>query len=265
MEEYIVEIPYGKRDKYVDFIYEVNNLIPIDGMLMVAVNNIVYDLSIRLCIIAPTETLIKIKKMATKNCLQEDKNSSYDKILEESFRDRKWDTSTFMYKETKERISSILNMMCLYYPESVLEKRGYKNLISYKKIFISYSYKDKDIVYDFENRCQKLGFPVWIDKNDIEYGDDINAKINEGLRDSQLFLAFVSKNTLQSRYAKEELSTLYRKLIYNGDRVIIIKLDDVDLGEIFIGLANKRYLDYTDESKVEEFLNYQLEELLKNH
>ena len=59
---------------------------------------------------------------------------------------------------------------------------------------------------------------------------------------------------------------MYRKLIYNDeDRVIIIKLDDVDLSEIFIGLLNKKYLDYTNKSEVEEFLNYKLEELLKNH
>lgn len=79
-------------------------------------------------------------------------------------------------------------------------------------------------------------------------------------------MAFVSKNTLQSKYAKEEISSLYRKLIYNDeDRVIIMKLDDVDLSEIFIGLLNKKYLDYTNKSEVEEFLNYKLEELLKNH
>ena len=266
MKNYIVEIPYGKREKYLDFIYEVNCLIPPSGMLMIAVNNVVYDLAIKLCILAPEEVIIKIKQLSAENKLKEDKNYSYDKILEESFRDRKWDTSTFMYKESKERISSTLDAMCLYYPESVLEKQGYRNSIPYKKIFISYSYKDKDIVYDFEKHCQKLGFPVWIDKNDIEYGDDINKKINEGLRNSQVFLAFVSKNTLQSKYAKEEISSLYRKLIYNDeDRVIIIKLDDVDLSEIFIGLLNKKYLDYTNKSEVEEFLNYKLEELLKNH
>lgn len=37
------EIPYHEREKYIQFIYEVNQLIEVDGLVCLSVNNLVYQ------------------------------------------------------------------------------------------------------------------------------------------------------------------------------------------------------------------------------
>ena len=45
----------------------------------------------------------------------------------------------------------------------------------------------------------------------------------------------------------------------------MIKLDDVNLEDIFTGLLTKKYLDYTNKEEVEEFFNCKLEKILKTN
>ncbi|MCI6272224.1 MAG: toll/interleukin-1 receptor domain-containing protein [Erysipelotrichaceae bacterium] len=265
MKDVVYKIPYGKRDEYMDFVYKVNKVVSSSGMVAIGVNNIPYNLAIVLCIRDNEKNIEIIDDIAREYNVIKETTENWNTVFEKSIKDKKWDLITLRINEDLDSIKFTINNMCAFIPMSEMEKNGYKNVVDYNSIFISYSHKDKEIVYEFEERCRRLSLPIWIDRVDIDYGDSINDEINKGLRKSKLFLVFVSKNTLTSKYARHEIDILYQKLIKSNDeRVIIIKLDDVDLDEIYSGLNTRKYLDYTNKAEVERFID-SLETLLKKY
>ncbi len=57
-----------------------------------------------------------------------------------------------------------------------------------KKIFISYSYQDKDFVEWLKSNLAGLGFEFWYDQEEINIGDSIKEKVNEGIQSSNALI-----------------------------------------------------------------------------
>ncbi len=75
-------------------------------------------------------------------------------------------------------------------------------------VFISHSSRDKAVVRDIAERLRADGLRVWFDDWEIKPGDDIPAKIEEGLERSRALVLCMSANAFGSDWARLEVSTL---------------------------------------------------------
>ena len=95
-------------------------------------------------------------------------------------------------------------------------------------IFLSHNYKDKPIVEHFALRLREMFGQdnVFYDSWSIQPGDGIIDKMNEGLENCQLFLFFVSKNSLQSKMVELEWQNAVIKATKGKTKIIPVRLDD---------------------------------------
>lgn len=118
-------IPYGYRDKYINFIDEVNQSVSNEygEMVMIFANNIPYTLELILYV--QTYEPEKIRKIAKKynvNELQNGKSLEY--YLTEQMR-RQWNVQGLIKKLYKEDISRLLENICNIKTIKQLEEEGY--------------------------------------------------------------------------------------------------------------------------------------------
>ncbi len=98
--------------------------------------------------------------------------------------------------------------------------------MSDKKIFISYSRKDKDLVFDIVRQIEdKVGVKCWIDVNGIESGQQFVDVIMGAIENCEVVLFMMSDSSLKSEYARKEVNyaNLLKKrivpVILDGDRL----------------------------------------------
>lgn len=109
-------------------------------------------------------------------------------------------------------------------------------------IFLSHNYKDKVLVEQVALRLRDIfgQDKVFYDSWSIQPGDGIIDKMNEGLGSCELFLFFVSKNSLQSNMVKLEWQNAVMKAASGATKIIPIKLDDCLMPPI---LMQSLYID----------------------
>ena len=98
--------------------------------------------------------------------------------------------------------------------------------MSDKKIFISYSRKDKDLVFDIVRQIEdKVGVKCWIDVNGIESGQQFVDVIMGAIENCEVVLFMMSDSSLKSEYARKEVNyaNLMKKrivpVILDGDKL----------------------------------------------
>lgn len=109
-------------------------------------------------------------------------------------------------------------------------------------VFISYSTKDTDFITQLSAELVKNRIQIWLDKWEMQPGDSLIDKIQNGLSDSSFLLVVLSKNSVDSEWCKKELNSgLMREL--NEKKVIVIPvlLDDC---KIPLFLQEKVYADF---------------------
>jgi hypothetical protein len=84
---------------------------------------------------------------------------------------------------------------------------------------------DKRRVKAVAERLAAAGIDPWVDQWEIQPGDDIVAKINDGLATYDVGLIFFSKVTLESAWVRGEVSTITYRAIEEGKAVIPVMLD----------------------------------------
>ena len=94
--------------------------------------------------------------------------------------------------------------------------------MSDKKIFISYSRKDKDLVFDIVRQIEdKVGVKCWIDVNGIESGQQFVDVIMGAIENCEVVLFMMSDSSLKSEYARKEVN--YANLLKK--RIVPVILD----------------------------------------
>jgi tetratricopeptide (TPR) repeat protein len=98
------------------------------------------------------------------------------------------------------------------------------------KIFLSHSSIDKELVRLVH---RQLGDGViWFDEADIENGDAIPEKVNEGLKSATHFVLFWSVNAEKSNWVKAELNAAFVKMLSDKCKFMIFTLDKTPLLDI---------------------------------
>jgi len=111
-------------------------------------------------------------------------------------------------------------------------------------LFLSHSWENKAFVEAFKAKVEAKGVRCWIDKEKIVGGDALQDEIQKGLKNSKIFVAFISEAYVQSDNCNKEFSLAvdWKK------RIIPVKLTNGQWppeGNVATGLAGKLYLDGT--------------------
>jgi len=123
------------------------------------------------------------------------------------------------------------------------------------KIFISHASNDKTFVDRLVNDLAKHGVDVWYDKFDIQLGDSVPGKINEGIAASKYFAIVLTPNSVASKWVTEELNAaLVKQIASSGTFLLPLMLKDCTIPPL---LAHRRYADFrTDyDSALSELLS----------
>lgn len=95
------------------------------------------------------------------------------------------------------------------------------------RVFCSYRSTDAAVVERFATRLREAGLDAWFDRWEIRAGDDIVARMDEGLDGCDAALIFVSEAWFDGAWAYDEYTTLAMRKIEDGIRVILVMLAEV--------------------------------------
>lgn len=111
------------------------------------------------------------------------------------------------------------------------------------KIFLSYSSKDRAFVEDLAKKLLGEGFSVWYDGWEIHIGDSIIHKINEGISSSDFLLIVLSRNSVNSKWVREELNAATIENINSRGIIILpVLLEECQIPPL---LSDKRYANFS--------------------
>ena len=96
-------------------------------------------------------------------------------------------------------------------------------------VFISYSSKDWEYVYQIRQHLLNSGLSCWMAPDSIPAGSNYTREIPIGIRDCQVFLVIVSGNSVRSRWVLKELDTAINK----GKHVIPFVVESCSLSDEF--------------------------------
>jgi WD40 repeat protein len=109
-------------------------------------------------------------------------------------------------------------------------------------VFLSHSSKDKPVVRELAERLKADGVRVWFDEWEIQIGDSIPSKIEQGLEESRILILAMSANAFGSDWVSLERGTaMFRDPQNKQRRFIPLRLDDSPIKET---LKQFRYVDW---------------------
>lgn len=109
-------------------------------------------------------------------------------------------------------------------------------------VFISYTHADKHFVDLLAVNLVDARVSVWLDRWELNVGDSLIEKIQDGLQDASALLVVLSKASLESQWCKKELSVgLLRELEERKVVVLPILLEDCSIPLL---LRDKVYADF---------------------
>src|SRR5690349_5340135 len=73
------------------------------------------------------------------------------------------------------------------------------------KIFISYSGKDKDFTLRLAEELRKYEHDILMDDTVLEVGREFQPVLQDALKDADVFLVLLTKNSLESKYVMSEI------------------------------------------------------------
>jgi len=113
-----------------------------------------------------------------------------------------------------------------------------------QKIFISHSSQDKALARRLFGDLKTMGYNPWLDEMEIQVGECIVSKIDDGIRDSRLLIILLSKNSVNSDWVEKEWQTKYWDEINSGKvQVLPVLVEDCAIPKL---LLTKKYADFRE-------------------
>jgi hypothetical protein len=126
--------------------------------------------------------------------------------------------------------------------------------------FISYFSGDKGFVSRLERDLRLREIQIWRDDNEIEIGDSLTDKIQQGLTDSYSFIIVLSAEALSRPWVKEELRAAYAMRLGGEFKILPVLHKECDIPPF---LMDYKFADFRDERRYDEQLAL-LERAIKN-
>lgn len=184
-------------------------------------------------------------------------NYSLDEIVYNQLNRNRYSAYSF---STPTQAATVLtdesNRIFIFPSGKVIEQKwGKVEKIFKNKIFLSHSSVDKPIVETIFHELQKEELKVWFDKYEIEVGDSITDKLNEGLANSDVGLFCFSQNFLQSHWAKAEMNYFFRQRMVTGKKNFIILNIDLAPSQFPPLLQDFKYINLNATGWIEELIS----------
>jgi formylglycine-generating enzyme required for sulfatase activity len=111
-----------------------------------------------------------------------------------------------------------------------------------ERLFVSYSSKDKDAVLRLAEDLKRAGAEVWLDQYQIQVGDRITQKIQEGLKDARYLTVWLTREAVQSGWVEREWQSKFSAEIHSGQKVILpLLVEDCEMPPL---LVDRKYADF---------------------
>lgn len=176
----------------------------------------------------------------------------------ESFSNKGYNVATFIDEETvDEHITSEANHIFLHPDRALMNSIWGGGVAGHNyMVFLSHSSKDKGIVDSIFNEVQKNEIKAWYDKYEIEPGDSVTDRINEGLEKSDMGVICISRNFLDSPsgWTRSELNYFIQKRMREGKANFICLNLDVPHDELPPLIQDYRYIDLRSEGAISELI-----------
>lgn len=116
------------------------------------------------------------------------------------------------------------------------------------KAFISYGSKDSDFANQLANDLRAVGVGVWFDKWEIQVGESIIQKIQEGISTNDFLIIVLSPASVNSSWVQRELNAaMMRELEERSVVILPILISECNLPTL---LREKRYADFRSSYEV---------------
>src|SRR5215217_622384 len=106
------------------------------------------------------------------------------------------------------------------------------------QLFISHASSDHAWVREFTNALHNLGVGVWYGESDIALGDSIVDKLEKALRESEIIILPITRETINNPNFQFELGAA----LGMNKRIVPIVSDDVDKSQLPLALSRLRAL-----------------------
>ncbi|HAP3021350.1 TPA: toll/interleukin-1 receptor domain-containing protein [Enterococcus faecalis] len=246
--------PYEDYDCYYEVIKEINDLIDINGVCGIFANNIYYSVESGI-VIETNSNFEEIKQIAEKAGMKPDYSFGLHELALLSLKNNQYNCVMLRTDHDLNGIKKAMKDIFFFPSKTEMKKENFRvQSITKKKFFVSYSHKNKLLVRNIINELRDYGLDFWVDEEQIDVGDRLMERINEGVQTADIPIIFLSEATKESAFAKHELLSFFSKIIYQQSSKkpwFIIKLDQVDPNEIVLGLGDFKYIDY-EHSTIEE-------------
>jgi len=112
-------------------------------------------------------------------------------------------------------------------------------------VFLSHSHADKPLVQRVAEGLKGAGISVWIDDTELATGDSLIQRIEQGLDSADFVAFFLSKASMRSQWALQELNIAISRQVSGNRRAILlpILLEDAEIPPL---LRDVMYLDMRD-------------------
>ncbi|HEY0511752.1 MAG TPA: TIR domain-containing protein [Thermoanaerobaculia bacterium] len=118
-------------------------------------------------------------------------------------------------------------------------------------VFLSYSAKDKRVVRPIAERLRAEGLRVWLGDWELRPGDNVPAKVEEGLESSRVLVLCMSANAFGSDWAQLEAGTFrFRDPLNEDRRFIPLRLDEAPIKG---SLAQYSFIDWLPADRAQEY------------
>jgi 5'-deoxynucleotidase YfbR-like HD superfamily hydrolase len=110
------------------------------------------------------------------------------------------------------------------------------------KLFLSHSSRDKNAVLRLATDLRKRNFQVWLDEWEIDVGESITEKIQDGLKNSRFVAVWLTGHSVTSGWVTKEWQTkIYQEISSKQISVLPLLAEDC---EIPVFLGDKKYADF---------------------
>lgn len=258
-QDYIWQCDYGDRTKLIEDLKKLLTEQDATSLQMIAVfvNNIPYMLEFFICVSYknPKENHINTMFNLFKNKgLIYRSDLTLKMLFSEMGTGRRFDTKLLISEQDVELCFAYL----FRFAERIeLINKGYvlTPIGKPKTIFISHSSNNKQDIEAFIPYLNSQNLPIWYDKVNIDYGDNITNKIQEGIDNSEAVIFWITNEFLESKWCKTEMSAFITKNIENETLIISILDSNIKRENLPMFLRNIKYITFSNPINFEYIAN----------
>lgn len=259
---YVFECDYGSRIKERPFVKDILRDFDKDYATMVGaiVNNNPYCFSFNIVV------NLQGNPVRFESWLREkypDKAKRYNIFLKDAFR---FNLQTFVNETdvdsalTEEASNNPLFHLFLFPEKLTFEKNNPQFAClsrNESKVFLSHSSKDKELIVNPLNAyLQANNIATWLDSYEIDYGDNIYLKVDEGIKKSDVGLFILTDNFFDSAsgWPMAEFSTFFMGFMKNNKKVLMLNAG-VSSNNMPAMMSAYKYISWENGAGISEVAN----------